>query len=406
MKLLIISQHFYPEEVSTGLHMTELCSELEKKFNENDIDVLTGSAYKPYNFDNGKSNFKIKSKIYRLNGFGSKHGNLFSRFLFALGFTIPAVFWYIKNQGKYDIILMNTNPPTLYPIIGILNLFFNKKVFLMMYDVYPNILVALNKIKKYGLINIIWTKLEKFSLKYFTKIIVIGDDMNEIIKEKLSNNLHNKIEIIRNWANSQHFKNNFLNENNFLKMNPNLKNKKLIIYSGTMGTTHNIEEVLELSNVFLNIDNSIHFVFIGGGSKFNFVKNFCENQANCSALPFQDYNLVPSILESSIACVVCLDSKFTGLSVPSKSYAILSAGKPIIGFLEKNSEIGKMISENNLGLVFDKNTDINTRKINLIKLMNAFEKNDSKTRINNFFSENYTLKIIAGKYYELLTDTK
>ena len=125
-----------------------------------------------------------------------------------------------------------------------------------------------------------------------------------------------------------------------------------------------------------------------------------------TVLPFQDYNLVPSILDSSIACVVCLDSKFTGLSVPSKSYAILSAGKPIIGFLEKNSEIGRMISENNLGVVFDKNMDINTRKIKLIKLIESFEKNDSKTRINNFFSENYTLKIIAGKYYELLTDTK
>ena len=47
-----------------------------------------------------------------------------------------------------------------------------------------------------------------------------------------------------------------------------------------------------------------------------------------------------------------------GLGVPSKSYNILSAQKPILFIGNKKSEIALMIEENNIGWTID-NNDVN-----------------------------------------------
>ena len=175
----------------------------------------------------------------------------------------------------------------------------------------------------------------------------------------------------------------------------------MIVYSGTMGTTHNIEDVINLSIKFNNKNSNLHFLFIGGGAKFDYVKNKIQNLDNCSVLPFQPYNLVSHVISCSLACVVCLDDQFTGISVPSKSYGILACGKPIIGFVSENSEIGKMIKENKLGVLVNKTKNLGEVCQEISQFLETIDAK-KENEIINYFKQNHTLETIASSYLNLL----
>jgi glycosyltransferase involved in cell wall biosynthesis len=57
------------------------------------------------------------------------------------------------------------------------------------------------------------------------------------------------------------------------------------------------------------------------------------------------------MLSAADLAVVCLDTCFSGLSVPSKSYGVIASGTPLLGMLDPGSEIGQLITETACGLV-------------------------------------------------------
>jgi hypothetical protein len=56
------------------------------------------------------------------------------------------------------------------------------------------------------------------------------------------------------------------------------------------------------------------------------------------------------MLSAADLAVVCLESAFSGLSVPSKAYGVMAAGTPILGLLDPGSEIGRVINETGCGV--------------------------------------------------------
>ena len=61
------------------------------------------------------------------------------------------------------------------------------------------------------------------------------------------------------------------------------------------------------------------------------------------------------ILNSCDIAIVTLSQGMYGLGVPSKTYNILAAGKPVMFIGNPNSEVGKLVSENGIGFVFAEN---------------------------------------------------
>src|SRR5690606_27489864 len=95
------------------------------------------------------------------------------------------------------------------------------------------------------------------------------------------------------------------------------------------------------------------FQFIGEGAKRQKLEQLATGYAltNVQFLPYQPMDRLAEMLSAADLAVVCLESHFTGLSVPSKTYGVIASGTPILGFLDPESEIGQMISETGAGLV-------------------------------------------------------
>lgn len=401
----MLCQHFYPELVSTGLHMTELTTKLHALYPNYDITVFCSYPSKK-DFQNksiSKEELYKGVNIIRSSNIGKEHGNIIQRLIFGLFYFFNALLYTFKNRRNFDLIISTTNPP----FIGLIPSIIKKIPFLLIvHDIYPDTPIRLGLLSKNSPIVWVWKKINNKIYKSVNRAIVIGTDMEQIIKQKLHKRDHYKITLIHNWSDSEQIHAIPENENLFLKNHPQLKNKKILLYSGNMGRTHNIEVILQAAQD-LGYRDDVAFVFIGGGHKRKIVENHIHNCTvqNVTLLPYQPFEMLGHVLSSATLSFVCLDKEFSGLSVPSKSYGIMASKTPLIGILDNQSEIAQTILKYNCGIVHNVDTSI--------KLSDSIESLLSNPTILSQYSENsleafltnYDLKVIVVKYEKAISQT-
>lgn len=389
--------------VSTGLHMTELTTKWKELYPDVEISVFTAENSRK---DAGEIFLKNEIyhgvNIYRVKNIGRHHGNLLSRFIFSIAFILKSFFFLIVKKRDYDILTITTNPPFLGLLILILNFFLKVPYVVIAYDIYPQILDKMGILKKNSILYKFWKWLNIKVYNNASKIISIGSDMSSIIENEMSVLDKTKIELIYNWSDKnkvfpvERASNNFIIKNGF-------ENKKILLYSGTLGSTHNIEEILIAADE-LKTESNILFLFIGSGSKANLVKKYISNSGNSNVIlmPFQPIEIISQTLSSAILSFVCLDSSFTGLSVPSKSYGILAAKVPIIGMMDNNAEISKMIEEFQCGVVWNSSKNIKLSSLIIDIISNDNLLNKMNENAYNAFINNFNIDISVKKYNNVL----
>jgi glycosyltransferase involved in cell wall biosynthesis len=389
--------------VSTGLHMTELTTKWKELYPDVEISVFTAENSRK---ETGEIFLKNEIyhgvNIYRVKNIGRHHGNLLSRFIFSIAFILKSFFFLIVKKRDYDILIITTNPPFLGLLILILNFFLKVPYVVIAYDIYPQILDKMGILKKNSILYKFWKWLNIKVYNNASKIISIGSDMSSIIENEMSVLDKNKIELIYNWSDKnkvfpvERTSNNFIIKNGF-------ENKKILLYSGTLGSTHNIEEILIAADE-LKTESNILFLFIGSGSKANLVKKYISNSGNSNVIlmPFQPIEIISQTLSSATLSFVCLDSSFTGLSVPSKSYGILAAKVPIIGMMDNNAEISKMIEEFQCGVVWNSSKNIKLSSLILDIISNDDLLNKMNENAYNAFINNFNIDISVKKYNNVL----
>lgn len=351
-RLLLICQHFYPEMISTGMHMTELSGRLC----ELDWEITVYCA-KPSWGINDQEQEGIPTemvyegiKIHRVWTFGNQQSSLIARGLFAITFFLSVCWQLSRHIKEFPAIMVTTNPPFIGLVGWLFTKLFKKPYLLLVYDVYPDIAVKLGVLPENGIITKIWSVITKLILNAAATIVVIGRDMDEIIRAKVKPTAQNRITLIPNWSDERLVEPVPVMENEFIREN-NLEGKFVVQYAGRMGRTHNLEPLIEAANLIP--DERIVFQFIGEGAKKATLQAFVENNnlQNVQFLPYQPMEILPQMLSSADIAVVCLDDSFTGLSVPSKSYGVMASGTPILGFLDSQGEIGRTIEELKCGIV-------------------------------------------------------
>src|SRR5699024_7216552 len=147
----MMCQFFYPEYNTSAILPYQTASALTE--NDIKVDVITGYPKEYNNSSNVKKKEIInKINIKRVNYLQLSRGSFISRLINYFSFLISMLSQipYIKN---YKILVIYTNPPIL-PIIAIIaNKLFNTKIVFVAYDLYPEIGIETDKMKKNGLLS-------------------------------------------------------------------------------------------------------------------------------------------------------------------------------------------------------------------------------------------------------------
>ena len=348
MRVLILSQYFFPELISTGQLLTELAEDLVG-------DGLSSSvvAGQPTYYESSRVPDEIEYKGIRILRVGNtqlEKNSVLGKVLNSSTFFLGAVRRSMA-LSRDAIVLVVTNPPILPFVPYLLSILGKRKYVCLVHDVYPDIAVQLGYLGKSGVFRGLWEKMNRRMMHGAAAVIVLGRDMEEKVRAKLDQSEWGKIRVIPSWSDEVAIRPVEKGENPFLREIGLSPSTFIVQYSGNMGLSHGMETIIEAANRLQDIP--VRFLFIGGGGKRQKIEKMAAvlGLENVQFLHYQPKENLRYSLACSDVSLVCLEEGVEGLSVPSKYYGILASGRPVIALMAGNSEVAMSVRESGCGYV-------------------------------------------------------
>lgn len=399
-KILIINHIFWPDNINTARHITELAEELSNR--DWDVSVLVGNRDYRSNKKIG-SKFQIRGnvKIFRvyIPKFSNKQniGRLLTSFWLIFSFALKLPF-----LGKFNAIVLGSNPPFsffLAPYIRLINR--DTKILFWSFDLYPDAIYA----SKNGNVSFFGKLLNKATVFCYKRLDVLVD-IGECMKHRLKSYVNNIYTVtLTPWS--------FVEQNVQDEIHKPTRQmlfgdaKLTLMYTGTIGHAHEFDNFLALARKLQKENASIAFCFAGFGKKIDELKSLCNSDdLNISFAEFVNSDKeLNERLSSADLMMVSLRENWTGISVPSKFFTSIATGKPVLYSGAKDSAIESWISKYNLGFhLTNNNIDLISRK--LIEISNnSYLINDIKNNCLQSYNSNFSKKHICDNWSTLIWNT-
>ena len=394
MKILVISQYFWPE----NFRVNDLCLELQNRGHE--ISVLTG---KP-NYPNGQFfagyNFfsKIKEKyngvtVYRASLIPRGNGGSLNLILNYLSFAFFACVRLFSITENFDKIIVYQLSPATVGFPGLLAKWkFKAKLYFYIQDLWPESLVDAGGLNSKYILRIINSMMNLFYDKS-TQIWVQSTGFVQYLESKGVDK--SKIKYLPNTVES------------FYKPEKIQENYKFyfplgfnIVFAGNIGVAQDFDTIINAAILLKNKNINVHWIIIGDGrEKSKIIEkiktlNYNEYFHFLGSFPSSE---MPFFFACADALLVSLkSSKIFSLTIPSKLQSYLACGKPIIGNLDGIA--ASIISESNSGLCASSG-DENSLAYNVEALYNLdFEKREQLgLNAYNYYLNNFDRDIVYNK---------
>jgi glycosyltransferase involved in cell wall biosynthesis len=281
----------------------------------------------------------IKSKAYHRK---SALTRLISWTLFTIHYTLYLCQW--KKPGK---IVVTTNPPFAPVVTMVISRLRRIPYYIILYDLYPDALSQATLLKDTNLFFKWWALLNSTLFRRATRIFTLSESMSKAVTRYTP---LAQVTVIHNWADTSYIKPIRKLDNPFVTRH-NLQDKTVVLYSGNMGLTHDLESLIEAAAI-LKQEKDLVFLLIGEGGKRNKLEEMVQNQvlSNVIFLPYQDKSNFPLAMAAADIGVVTLGKGAEGISVPSKTYITMAAGLCILTIAPQESELARLVKQYNVGI--------------------------------------------------------
>lgn len=305
-------------------------------------------------------------------------------------------------QWRGALLFVVSNPP----FIGIIGYLFKRlrgqRYVVLIYDIYPDLLVRFGRLKQSGLITRLWRRINRLTWENAEVVFTLSDQMAGNLERwfDVSKTRAGKVIVVPNWADVDWIQPVAKDKNDFAKKY-NQVEKLTVMYSGNLGQTHDIETILG-SATRLKENDAVHFMIIGEGAKKSLVEKTKREDGldNLTVLPFQPENVLPALLSTGDLAVISLDKGSEGLMVPSKTYYAMAAGSALIGLCDNNSEVVHIINRHKCGIVVSPG-DVDGMVNGIVDLsgdkakLNQYQVN-SRSAAEKFYSRNNTSQYLEA----------
>ncbi|MGR3766032.1 glycosyltransferase family 4 protein [Rossellomorea sp. NS-SX7] len=407
-KIVFIINYFYPDYASTGQLMTELCINLQADFDITVIAAQPGYAgEKQSNRRLFEEDYLEKIKIIRIRLPQVDKTSKLSRMKYIFSYFLLANMALIKEKNT-DAVYTISQPPVLGGLIGTIGkLIKRSKHIYNIQDFNPEQAMAVSYTNKQFIFN--WAKkIDKLNCSYSDCVIVVGNDMKQTLQKRFEGKDIPKHVVINNWTDEDEIIPLSKDEPNikcFLEEH-GLEDKFIVMYSGNIGLYYDLENIIKVSQHFKEYKD-LAFVFIGEGAVKSEMQSYVvdNNITNVHFLPYQPKEFIKYSLNTADVHLVVNQKGIKGVSVPSKIYGVMAAGKPILGVLEKDSEAEILISKSNCGhIVEPQNYDEIIEKIEGFYQMNKKDLDDLGNNGRGYLEKYLKREISINKYRETLHD--
>ena len=335
LRLIVLCPHFEPDMAPTGVVMTRIVHELAARGHE--LHVVTSLPwYRKHQVETGWAGalWRIEKttwgSISRVQPFaGQTKSNLVRR---AVGF------W-----RRADGVLAMSPPLTLGLIGWHTKLFRGGKLVFNIQDVFPDAAVETGAISNQRVIAAAsW--LERVSYRRSDSVVLLSDDLANNVQRKLDQKFHKRIRVIPNFVDTQAIvpMSRLTNYRRELGVDESL----VVMYAGNVGFSQSLELMIEAARVLPNVI----FVINGEGAARKSLQAKAHALSNVKFGDYQDASRLSEVLATGDLHVVPLRRGLGSVSVPSKTYSILAAGRPICAAIDLDTEVPRILAAANAGV--------------------------------------------------------
>ena len=395
-KLFFFTEFYHPVQNTTGYYLTKIVH-MAGRCLQTPVQVCCAVPS-----HTGEVNVSPNLSVDRIQVRTYDRGRTIHRIVVHATMAIKFLSYAVSRVGSGDVVFAVTNPPFLMLSLALLRKMKSFRYVLLVYDVHPDNMVAAGLVRKDSLAHRFVSKCFNRAYGAVDEVIVIGRDMEEVLRPKVGKGC--RITQIPNWADVDAVRPQPKADNELIRAR-GLQDKTVFLFAGNLGRVQGIENLLQA--IAMTRNSSAAFLFVGDGALQPRIEQFIREHPEKTVVHHGRFPMSAQqlFLNACDVAIVSLDEAMYGLGVPSKSYFLMAAGKPLLLIADRESEIGRVIQEEDIGWIVPPSMpEALARKIDEICSMSSLEGigRRARTVVECRFSEEVVLSRYAEYFRGLL----
>lgn len=396
MKILIPFSYYHPEQCAGLFVIDDMTAEAARQGIESVITVPTPTRNvapgAKWDREETLCDGKVLVHRFRMYGEGKNPVLRALRYLFCEIVQLHYMLW-----KKYDVAFIDSTPPIQGLKLPIVRLLRKKPVVYNAQDLFPETLSGTGLAKQGGLLWKIGMWVSNVTFRNSDKIIAIS---NDIKRSMVARGVPaEKIEVVYNWVDEKAVQPVAKEDNPLFEEFGLDRNKFTIVYAGNLGNAQNIGIVLDGAKEL----PEVQFAVFGSGGLENEVRKRISDEGltNVHLNPLQPIERVKYVYSLGDACIVSCKEGLGGSAMPSKSWSIMSCGRPVVASFDEG-ELKEILENNNCG-VFSHAGNVKEFVAAIRQLATNREKCEKMGKnARQFILDNLTKEVGAKKYVEII----
>jgi colanic acid biosynthesis glycosyl transferase WcaI len=244
---------------------------------------------------------------------------------------------------RADVVLAMSPPLTLGLtgwLVGVLRrapLVFNVQ------DVFPDAAVRTGAIRNRRIIAAAeW--LERVTYRRAAAVTVLSDGLRRNVAGKLPSTAGDKVHVIPNFVDTEVIRRG--DRATSYRSELGIGDEPVVLYAGNVGFSQSLELVLHAARALPDAT----FVINGDGAARRELERRAAGIPNLRFAGYQPGGRLAEVLASGDVHVVPLRGGLGDVSVPSKTYSSLAAGRPVVASIDLDSEIPRLLADSGAGV--------------------------------------------------------
>ncbi len=345
MRLVILCPHFAPDTAPTGTVMTRIVEELAVLGHE--LHVVTSLPwYQSHRVDPGWSGRWVRTArepwgtITRVHPFpGADKSNLLRRALGFAGFSVLAGVAGLRAGGWFrraDVVFAMSPPLTLGLTGWLVGRLRRAPLLFNIQDVFPDAAVRTGAITNRRLIGLA-ERLERVSYQRAAAVTVLSEGLRANVTTKMSAEHRARVHVIPNFVDTERITPS--DRLTIYRTELGIGDEPVVLYAGNVGFSQSLDLVIGAAERCPDLT----FVINGDGAARTDLERSAADLRNVRFVDYQPIERLSELLASGDVHVVPLRAGLGDVSVPSKTYSSLAAGRPVVAAIDPNSEIPRLL---------------------------------------------------------------
>jgi colanic acid biosynthesis glycosyl transferase WcaI len=288
--------------------------------------------------------------IIRVHPFpGKSKSNLLRRALGFIAFSYAVGIRSVHADGlpfKVDGVLAMSPPLTLGLTGWFTKIIRRAPLVFNIQDVFPDAAIQTGAISNKKIIAAAkW--LERMSYQRSDAVVLLSQDLRANIANKIDKKFHQRLHVIPNFVDTIAITPQ--DRMTAYRSELGIGDQLVVMYAGNVGFSQSLNLVVDAAAKFPDIA----FVINGDGAARKKLEEDCARLTNVYFGDYQPIERLSEVLATGDIHVVPLRAGLASVSVPSKSYSILAAGRPMLAAIDPGTEIPNMLQQSGAGVAVE-----------------------------------------------------